>query len=317
MTLNGIDVSNWQNGINLAVVPADFVIMKATQGNSYVSPDCVRQYEQAKAAGRLRGLYHYVDGSGGYAAEAKHFVDSIRNWIGDAILAIDWEAEQNAQWDNESYLENLVKEVKRLTGVNPIIYGMQSRYAQMKAVADRQNCGLWIAQYANYDKTGYQAHPWNEGAYACAIRQYSAAGRLNGYAGDLDLNIAYMDAAAWKKYAAKSGATAPTASKPAATAPAKKSTAEIAKEVIAGKWGTGQERIKRLKAAGYDANAVQKEVNRQMGATAKPAARTYTVKSGDNLTAIAARLGTTVNVLVAKNNIANPNLIYPGQIIKY
>ena len=26
--MNGIDVSNWQNGINLTAVPADFVIMK-------------------------------------------------------------------------------------------------------------------------------------------------------------------------------------------------------------------------------------------------------------------------------------------------
>ena len=40
MTMNGIDVSNWQAGINLAAVPADFVIMKATQGTNYISPDC-------------------------------------------------------------------------------------------------------------------------------------------------------------------------------------------------------------------------------------------------------------------------------------
>ena len=33
--LNGIDVSNWQKGINLAAVPADFVICKATQGTTY------------------------------------------------------------------------------------------------------------------------------------------------------------------------------------------------------------------------------------------------------------------------------------------
>ena len=41
----------------------------------------------------------------------------------------------------------------------------------------------------------------------------------------------------------------------------KKSTTEIAKEVIAGKWGNGKERQKRLKAAGYDYDAVQKKVN--------------------------------------------------------
>ena len=53
-------------------------------------------------------------------------------------------------------------------------------------------------------------------------------------------------------------------------------------------------------------------------APAKPkTTRTYTVKSGDNLSTIAKRLGTTVNALVSKNGIANPNLIYPGQVLKY
>lgn len=43
---------------------------------------------------------------------------------------------------------------------------------------------------------------------------------------------------------------------------AKKSVTVIAKEVIDGKWGNGADRVKRLTAAGYDAKAVQKEVNR-------------------------------------------------------
>lgn len=65
--LNGIDVSNWQKGINLAAVPADFVICKATQGTTYVSPDCVRQVEQAAASGKLVGTYHYISGVGAVA----------------------------------------------------------------------------------------------------------------------------------------------------------------------------------------------------------------------------------------------------------
>ena len=44
-------------------------------------------------------------------------------------------------------------------------------------------------------------------------------------------------------------------------APAKKSVDTLAKEVIQGKWGNGEERKKRLTAAGYDYNAVQKRVN--------------------------------------------------------
>ena len=41
----------------------------------------------------------------------------------------------------------------------------------------------------------------------------------------------------------------------------KKTTTQIAQEVIDGKWGNGDERIAKLKAAGYDPNAVQKKVN--------------------------------------------------------
>ena len=36
MGLNGIDVSGWQEGIDLSAVAADFVIMKATQGLSLI-----------------------------------------------------------------------------------------------------------------------------------------------------------------------------------------------------------------------------------------------------------------------------------------
>ena len=41
----------------------------------------------------------------------------------------------------------------------------------------------------------------------------------------------------------------------------KKTVLELAKEVIAGKWGNGQDRKNRLTAAGYDYTAVQNKVN--------------------------------------------------------
>lgn len=46
------------------------------------------------------------------------------------------------------------------------------------------------------------------------------------------------------------------------TAAPKKSIEQVAKEVIQGKWGNGAERKKKLAAAGYDYNEVQKMVNR-------------------------------------------------------
>lgn len=49
---------------------------------------------------------------------------------------------------------------------------------------------------------------------------------------------------------------------PVNAAPKKKSTNEIAKEVIEGLWGNGATRVNKLKAAGYDPNKVQQEVNK-------------------------------------------------------
>ena len=43
-----------------------------------------------------------------------------------------------------------------------------------------------------------------------------------------------------------------------------KTVEELAKEVIAGKWGNGLERKERLTAAGYDYNKVQAKVNELM-----------------------------------------------------
>lgn len=45
------------------------------------------------------------------------------------------------------------------------------------------------------------------------------------------------------------------------SASAKKSVSEVAKEVVAGKWGNGEERKKKLEAAGYSYGEVQKKVN--------------------------------------------------------
>lgn len=52
--------------------------------------------------------------------------------------------------------------------------------------------------------------------------------------------------------------------------PAQKDITTIAKEVIAGKWGNGDDRKNRLESAGYDFNAVQNEVNRILSGSSKP-----------------------------------------------
>ena len=46
-----------------------------------------------------------------------------------------------------------------------------------------------------------------------------------------------------------------------------------------------------------------------------PAPKVYVVKKGDTVYKIAKRYGTTMEAIIAANNLRNPSLIYPGQIL--
>lgn len=211
MNMNGIDIASYQAGINLNVVPCDFVIIKATQGTSYVNPDCDRAYQQAKASGKCIGVYHYASG-GGAIAESDFFLKNISGYIKDAVLVLDWESGENSAWSQgPSYAKTFLDRIYEKTGVRALIYMSKSVCSQYNWSSVAKNHGLWVAQYANYSPTGYQKEPWTDGnGYGAwknpAIFQYSSSGRLNGYNGNLDLNVAYMDREAWKKYAG-SGST--------------------------------------------------------------------------------------------------------------
>lgn len=88
-----------------------------------------------------------------------------------------------------------------------------------------------------------------------------------------------------------------------------KSIEELAKEVIAGKYGNGEERKQKL---GDLYNEVQKRVNEILiGNTQKE--EIYIVKKGDCLCNIAKKFKTTVNKIAIDNDITNVDLIYVGQ----
>ncbi len=347
-SMKGIDISNWQAGINLTKIPMDFVIMKATEGTGYVSGDFKRQYDQAKAARLNLGLYHYANG-GDVEAEANHFLSTIGSRVGEAILVLDWEAQGNVTFHKNdlAWCKSWLDYVHRKTGVRPLLYISAEELGLFKGLGDY---GLWVAQYASMSTVnGYQENPWNEGKYSCAIRQYTSAGRLPGYNGNLDLNKAYMDRAGWNKYAGK-GNEKPTSSvKPSQTNT--KPAMDLVCEVMRGAHGDGDKRKASLGSRYAEVQAiidyiakapaskladetkqgrygndeyrksvlgsryaeVQAIINKSSSAANSAY---YQVKSGDNLSTIAKKYGTTVVNLTQLNRIKNPNLIYPGQKLR-
>ncbi|WP_461213879.1 GH25 family lysozyme [Lacticaseibacillus sp. GG6-2] len=192
MTLKGVDVASYQTPAQAGQADIDFVIVKATEGLSYVNPKCNAEYAAAKKAGHLLGLYHYASG-GDPVAEANYLIANIKNYVGEAVLALDWEQGSNVAWGNTGWALKFVQRVHTLTGVWPLIYVQASAVAQVASCAPY--CGLWIAGYpVNADSWTVPSFPYSTGAWKSAtIWQFTSAG--------IDRNIFYGNKAAWGKYA--------------------------------------------------------------------------------------------------------------------
>ena len=200
MAIYTVDVYSGSSDSIIRDSHAQGVIVKATQGTSYVNPRCNHQYELAGQLGKLRGLYHYA-GGGNPEAEAQYFINNIKNYVGKAVLILDWESYQNASWGNTSWARRFVDEVHRLTGVWCLIYVQESALWQVANCA--KDCGVWVAKYAsmNWNSWTLPDMSVSSGAFAC----------LTGWqftGGDMDRSIFYLDANAWNKIASPEGTIA-------------------------------------------------------------------------------------------------------------
>ena len=219
MTLNGIDVSGYQPANIGDLVPYDFLIAKATEGTTYVSGRCDQQVQSALSKGKLAGVYHFANGGSSGAAEAEAFVKAVRGYVGKAMLVLDWEASAVAK--GPSYAKAFLDRVHELTGVRPVIYMSASVVNAYDWSAVRAaDYGLWVASYGSNGVTGYRqpgapaARFWG----APIMFQYGSQGRLSGYGSNLDVDVFYGDADAWRAFAAVNGkVTLPAASSGTAT----------------------------------------------------------------------------------------------------
>jgi len=215
-TLNGIDISSWQAGIDLEAVEADFVIVKATQGTYYTNEYFYDWAEQTLSMGRQLGLYHFVTSFDSPVDQAYYFVETVRDFVGRAALFLDWEDTDgsNAVEQGVEFAKTFLDTVYNLTGVKPLIYTSRNVVIgyDWTSVADA-GYGLWMAQwlYANIDAIDndylddpelYLSYNGTDGFGAWdypTIYQYVGTdGRLSGYSGSLDLNKFYGTVGDWQ-----------------------------------------------------------------------------------------------------------------------
>ena len=195
MALQGIDVASYQANMDVSTYPCDFVICKATEGTGYVNPVCDVHYQQAKAAGKLLGVYHYARPDTGNSAEseADFFIENITGYIGEALLALDMEC---AGWPKYSaWAKTWLDRVYAKTGARPLFYSPGSGFENYRDMLNNGDYGVWACSADHY----------YDGA-TIVMKQAVYDG--------LDHDTFYGDATAWRKYTNPSGFITPTSPSP-------------------------------------------------------------------------------------------------------
>jgi len=229
------------------------------------------------------------------------------------------------------------------------VYASQSWFNNQLNGDELKPYDKWVAQWPTSGSIQKGLSTSASSKTGVNLWQFTSAGKFTGYSGNLDCNYAYID-----KFvnAGAGSSTTETTSSASTTAAPSGTTLELAVAVMQGKYGDGdtrktalgsrydevQEFINHIASASVDTlvtetkagnygngdtrktvlgsryDEVQNKINSEVSSSSST--KTYTVVSGDTLSSIAKKYGTTVNALVEKNGIKNKNLIYVGQVLK-
>lgn len=297
----GIDVSEHNGTINWDIAKSniDFAILRlgwiGNKNNHTLDKQFERNYTECKRLGIPVGVYVYC------YCNSEEKTKTGANWTVEKLIGkslnlpvyIDMEDSTIVSCGKDK-LTNICIAFNSIIESNGLWAGVYANenwfnnYLNKEEIKKRYT--TWIASY----KSGNDCY---KGQYD--IWQNSSKGQINGISGKVDTNYMYRNL---MSEIGNKSILQPT-----------KSVNEIVTEVLAGKWGNGEDRKNRLKQAGYNYETIQSAVNT---AIKSKQAITYVVKSGDTLSKIANKFGTTYQEIVSKNGISNPNLIYPGQILK-
>ena len=236
-----IDVSEHQGTINWEKVKPniDGAILRCGYGDDITSQDdkqFTRNLSECERLNIPRGvyLYSYAKTENQAKSELAHILRLIKGHKLQLPIYIDCE-----QPGTESFAAKACKiicEGIKAAGFTAGVYASTNWWNNyLTSVTEYTR---WVAQYNTVCTYKGSYDMW----------QYTDNGRIDGISGSVDVSYCYKD------FSISSEQNGTHTS-------AKKTITDIAKEVIAGKWGNGVERVKKLTDAGYEYNSVQRKVN--------------------------------------------------------
>lgn len=170
-----------------------------------------------------------------YAPKSDEMVLTVHRWFAAKACPGDWMYNRMGE---------LAITVTNRLGGNTVPTGTLY-HVQVGAYSKKENADNMLKKVKS---AGFDAFVKHDTLYRVQVGAYSQKANA-------DAMLKKVQAAGFDAFISKSLAA------PTPTEPPKKSVDEIAREVIRGLWGNGQERKDRLTAAGYDYNAVQNRVN--------------------------------------------------------
>lgn len=295
------------------------------------------QVQYSIAQGKRAHTYLWWEGvtSTGLADQVlNYFLPKVQTPKG-SIVALD--VESGAQ--NTAVIDYALTRIKA-AGYTPILYGYKnflSSNTDLSYLASKYQ--LWLAEYPDYNVTKSPNYNYFPSFDNIGIFQFTSTYIAGGLDGDIDLTGITDNGYKGTTTSSAGG----TAVKPNTTTPAiaagqaanntPKSDIKVGDTVKvnfgANRWATGENIPSWVKGQNYTVaevsgtklllSGINSWISRSnteilsVTGTATTGSSTYTVQSGDTLSGIAAKYGTSVSALASLNGISNTDYIYIGQ----
>lgn len=254
--LLGIDVSHHNGHIDwkkVASTGKKFAILKCQYEAQSHRIDETFEYNYAESGrnGLARGVYIFIASASmaDMEGDAKSLLKHLNGRKLEYGIWIDLEA-NIVRSKGKAYIRGLVNTYARIfhdAGYYVGIYCNRDWYLNVIHDDLKANYDFWIARYPKNDTGIYNPYSSLKPSYKMAVAwQYSSKGHVNGIQTVVDLDVDYDGVINLAR-------------------PERKTNAEIAAEVLEGKWGTKYSKPSRrqmLTAAGYDYDAIQYLVNK-------------------------------------------------------
>lgn len=255
-----------------------------------------------------------------------------------SIVALDYESGASA--DKQANTNAILHGMRMIkaAGYTPMYYSYKP-YTLANVYVDQiirefPN-SLWMAAYPDYNVTptpNYNVFPSMDGV---AIYQFTSTYIAGGLDGNIDLT-GITDNGYTKNNNPKTETPAINQGQQADNTPKSDiaSGNQVKVKFSANVWATGEAIPSWVKGRSYDVaqvsgnrvllSGINSWINKSdveiisvsSAPIQTPATNTYTVRSGDTLSSIAAKFGTNYQALASLNGISNPNLIYVGQVLR-